>query len=136
MNNSVKDFWDSLNYRSSYFSNMEDAEKKSYIMNLIQISNNCDIFILAQLFELLAITIKTAPENLKNTIAETIIDKSEKCLTNPQIISSFCNAAEIISQEISFKNRQTLLENLSLIKKNYNNTVLKETLTQTIEIIK
>lgn len=136
MNNYVNDFWNALNYRTSYFSDMKYAEKEAYIMNIIRISNNCDVFILAPLFELLAIIIKTAPKNLKNTIAEAIIDKSEKCLTSPQIISSFCNAAEIISQEISLKNRQMLLESLSLIKKEYKDTVLNETLIQTIEFIK
>lgn len=116
----------------TYFSCMTKIEKQLYLNILIDLEIDCHTTNLSDLFDMIGILFKVAPNSSRDGLL-SIIFRNSDCTGDPSTIISLCNAFRFIFLEVDLSARLTILEILESIRKANQFDFLTGSIVHTIE---
>lgn len=117
----------------TYFFYMEDLEKKECIDLLLAIDTK-NLVNFGDIFDILAILFKKAPNNKKGDIFKYILNNSNKCLSSSSALISICNSFSYIFNELSLEEKMQLIEKLKYLMECNTYNHLRETFEFTLSL--
>lgn len=119
----------------TYFSCMNEKERYDCIRLLLSIEIK-NLTNYGDIFDMLGILFKLAPEKIKKQILDYILDNSRKCLENPSALISVCNAFSYIFDELAVSDKNQVVNKLTEIISKNTHSHLQDTLLFTLALFK
>lgn len=123
------------NMMHTYFYSMDPEEKQNYIDSFVQAPvvspSEC-----GELLEILGILFKSASECSKEEIFSCIQRNASVCAENPSAIVSLCNCVRCVYNDVTPKQKDSILELLLEIKRKNKFPFVNESIQLTIHTMK